>query len=57
MTTNRSPKASKPARKPAPEAPTREPAKPIRQHNNAQEVTGGGLPDPHRAAAFDQDEG
>jgi hypothetical protein len=51
---NRSPKASKPPSKPArPKAPP----KPIRQHNNAQEVTGGGLPDPHRAAAFDQDEG
>lgn len=32
-------------------------AHPVRQHNNAQEVTGGGLPDPHRAKAFDQDEG
>jgi hypothetical protein len=30
---------------------------PMRQHNNAQEVTGGGLPDPRRAASFDQDEG
>jgi hypothetical protein len=30
---------------------------PVRQHNNAQEVTGGDLPDPHRAAGFDQDEG
>lgn len=30
---------------------------PVRQHNNAQEVTGGDLPDPKRAAAFDQDEG
>jgi hypothetical protein len=55
---NRSPKASKPPSKPArePERP-KAPPKPIRQHNNAQEVTGGGLPDPHRAAAFDQDEG
>jgi hypothetical protein len=29
----------------------------IRQHNNAQEATGGDLPDPKRAEAFDQDEG
>ncbi|MEO6041993.1 MAG: hypothetical protein ABIP41_08835 [Croceibacterium sp.] len=31
--------------------------RPVRQHNNAQEVTGGGLPDPERAKGFDQDEG
>jgi hypothetical protein len=30
---------------------------PVRQHNNAQEVTGGDLPDPDRAEHFDQDEG
>jgi hypothetical protein len=53
MTTHRSPKASKPERKTAAKAPPKR----IRQHNNAQEVTGGDLPDPHRAAAFDQDEG
>lgn len=29
----------------------------VRQHNNAQEATGGSLPDPRRAEAFDQDEG
>ena len=29
----------------------------VRQHNNAQEVTGGDLPDPERAKGFDQDEG
>lgn len=28
----------------------------VRQHNNAQEETGGGLPDPKRAEGFDQDE-
>ncbi|OYW46942.1 MAG: hypothetical protein B7Z33_00810 [Sphingomonadales bacterium 12-68-11] len=32
-------------------------AAPVRQHNNAQEATGGALPDPKRAEAFDQDEG
>jgi len=30
---------------------------PVPQANNAQEATGGGLPDPKRAQAFDQDEG
>ena len=30
--------------------------KAMRQHNNAQEVTGGDLPSPRRAQAFDQDE-
>ncbi len=30
---------------------------PVRQHNNAQEATGGDLPDPERAESFDQDEG
>ncbi|MEO6151514.1 MAG: hypothetical protein ABIT09_00825 [Croceibacterium sp.] len=29
----------------------------VRQHNNAQESTGGDLPDPERAEHFDQDEG
>jgi hypothetical protein len=29
----------------------------VTQENNAQEATGGDLPDPERAEAFDQDEG
>lgn len=42
----------------APERDDRNPARtPVRQHNNAQEATGGDLPDPEQAADFDQDEG